>query len=316
MLSRSNRCRRATRATSGDPAPSNPDVRLRSRRGLSGHKWITLNELPLYQLCRPQADRLTAAKARHNGHLLMSGIHPLRTLLHPPSAAQLAAVSALDLDDFPRAGAQRFPSALIPCLTDILQVLEPIGATAAGKRLHQVEGLDAFLGASGCIGAIASEVLGQEARPVRAILFNKSAETNWALGWHQDRTICVKERRDTPGFGPWTVKAGMVHVAPLIELLAGMVTLRAHLDVVPATNAPLMIAPGSHRLGRIPESQISAVVNKCGTSICAADAGDVWLYSTPILHASDAATFPRSRRVLQVDYAAASLPDGLEWLGI
>lgn len=95
-----------------------------------------------------------------------------------------------------------------------------------------------------------------------------------------------------------------------------MVTLRAHLDDVPATNAPLMIAPGSHRLGRIPESQISAVVEACGTATCVADAGDVWLYSTPILHASDAATAPRSRRVLQVDYAADPLPDGLEWLGV
>jgi len=225
-------------------------------------------------------------------------------------------VSALNLDDFARAGAQRFSGALIPCLSDLLRVLEPIGATAAGKRLHHVEGLDRFLAASGCIGAIASAVLGQEARPVRAILFNKSADTNWALGWHQDRTICVKERRDAPSFGPWTVKAGMVHVEPPIELLVGMVTLRAHLDDVPATNAPLMIAPGSHRLGRIPESQISAVVDECGTSICTADAGDVWLYSTPILHASDAAASPESRRVLQVDYVAASLPHGLEWLGI
>jgi hypothetical protein len=77
-----------------------------------------------------------------------------------------------------------------------------------------------------------------------------------------------------------------------------------------------MIAPGSHRLGRIPENQIRAVVDECGTSTCVADAGDVWLYSTPILHASDAALAPKSRRVLQVDYAAVPLPHGLEWLGI
>lgn len=225
-------------------------------------------------------------------------------------------MSALDLYDFTRTGAQRFPGALNPCLSDLNGVLEPIGATAAGIRLHQIEGLAAFLEASGCVGAIASAVIGQEARPVRAILFNKSPDSNWALGWHQDRTICVRERREAPGFGPWTVKAGMVHVAPPIELLAGMVTLRAHLDDVPATNAPLMIAPGSHRLGRIPENQISAVVDACGTSTCVADAGDVWLYSTPILHASNAALAPRNRRVLQVDYAAVRLPHGLEWLGI
>ena len=169
---------------------------------------------------------------------------------------------------------------------------------------------------NGCVGAIAKTVLGEEARPVRAILFNKSPDTNWSLGWHQDRTICVKERRDAPGFGPWTVKAGMVHVGPPFELLARMVTLRAHLDDVPATNAPLMIAPGSHLLGRIAEDDVDDVVAKCGTAICVADAGDVWLYSTPILHASETAAAPSSRRVLQVDYAAEVLPHGLDWLGI
>jgi hypothetical protein len=41
-----------------------------------------------------------------------------------------------------------------------------------------------------------------------------------------------------------------------------------------------------------------------------------WLYATPILHASQSATAPSRRRVLQVEYAAKELPGGLEWLGI
>lgn len=85
----------------------------------------------------------------------------------------------------------------------------------------------------------------------RAILFNKTARTNWSLAWHQDRTICVKEKRVAPGFGPWTLKSGMIHVAPPFDLLTRMVTLRAHLDDVPVTNAPLIIAPGSHAFGRL-----------------------------------------------------------------
>jgi ectoine hydroxylase-related dioxygenase (phytanoyl-CoA dioxygenase family) len=95
-----------------------------------------------------------------------------------------------------------------------------------------------------------------------------------------------------------------------------MVTLRAHLDDVPATNAPLLIAPGSHTLGRIPVSDIDEIVKRCGTRSCLAVAGDVWLYATPILHASEAASAPTSRRVLQVDFAAEALPNGLEWLGV
>jgi hypothetical protein len=47
---------------------------------------------------------------------------------------------------------------------------------------------------------------------------------NWTLGWHQDRTIVVVKRRDVEGFGPWTVKAGMVHVEPSPALQASMIT--------------------------------------------------------------------------------------------
>jgi ectoine hydroxylase-related dioxygenase (phytanoyl-CoA dioxygenase family) len=158
--------------------------------------------------------------------------------------------------------------------------------------------------------------IGNILRPVRAILFNKSPEANWSLAWHQDRTICVKEKREVPGFGPWTVKSGMIHVAPPFDLLNRMVTLRAHLDDVSATNGPLMIAPGSHTYGRIAVNDVDHVVDRCGTAACVAEAGDIWLYATPILHASEAACRPTSRRVLQVDFAAEELPGALEWLGV
>jgi len=95
-----------------------------------------------------------------------------------------------------------------------------------------------------------------------------------------------------------------------------MVTLRVHLDPVPMRNAPLMVAPGSHRLGRIPVSEVSDVVRRCGSTACVAESGDIWLYATPILHASEAAAEPSRRRVLQVDFSADELPGGLRWLGV
>jgi ectoine hydroxylase-related dioxygenase (phytanoyl-CoA dioxygenase family) len=119
---------------------------------------------------------------------------------------------------------------------------------------------------------------------------------------------------DVPGFGPWTTKSGLHHVEPPFHLLSAMVTLRVHLDDVPADNAPLLIAPGSQRLGRIPQVEIDAAVRACGTVACTARAGDVWLYATPILHASRAVARPAHRRVLQLDYSAGELPPGLDWL--
>lgn len=201
-----------------------------------------------------------------------------------------------------------------------LLALEAIVATLpadrAGIRLHDVAGLRELLSSSAEIGAIASATLGSGARAVRAILFDKSADANWSLAWHQDRTIVVRDRIDVPGYGPWTVKAGLQHVAPPFALLEHMVTLRVHLDPVTADNAPLLVAPGSHRMGRIPEPDIDAVVVRCGQVACLAERGDIWAYATPILHASDASRTTARRRVLQIDYSADSLDGGLEWLGV
>ena len=218
--------------------------------------------------------------------------------------------------DFAASGAQLFTGALKPCLDNLDTALSTVRQSEAGLRLHGIEALRPLLSPDGCIGAVVASLLGASAKPVRAILFNKSPETNWSLAWHQDRTICVKDKRETPGFGPWTIKSGMVHVAPPFDLLTRMVTLRAHLDDVPATNSPLLIAPGSHLHGRVAVNEIDKIIARCGTAACVAEAGDIWLYATPILHASEKAAKPASRRVLQVDYAAEELPGGLEWLGV
>lgn len=213
-------------------------------------------------------------------------------------------------------GARLFKGALKQCIAELEAAVARLPADEAGVRIHGVEGLKPLLAGDGPIGVIAATVLGHGARPVRAVLFNKTPATNWSLGWHQDRTICVREKVEVSGFGPWTLKRGMHHVEPPFRLIERMVTVRAHLDEVSAANAPLLIAPGSHRLGRIMVKDVADIVRRCGTRACLAEAGDVWLYATPILHASEAAAAPTARRVLQVDFAAEPLPGGLAWLGI
>ncbi|MDO8912535.1 MAG: phytanoyl-CoA dioxygenase family protein [Phenylobacterium sp.] len=166
------------------------------------------------------------------------------------------------------------------------------------------------------VSRIASRLLGIGAQPVRAVLFDKTAERNWALGWHQDRTLVVEERREVEGFGPWSRKDGALHVAPPIELLQRMATFRIHLDPCGADNAPLQAAVGSHRCGYVAADQAAAEAEQHPVAQCLAQAGDVWAYSTPILHASARADAPARRRVLQVDYATFALPGGLVWRGV
>lgn len=228
----------------------------------------------------------------------------------------MAGVTALESLRLNEHGAQLFAGAALADLPGLRAAVAQLPPDQAGIRIHGVEALRSYLAPSGSVGAIAGMAIGAAAKPVRAILFDKSAANNWSLAWHQDRTICVRERIDVPGFGPWSIKAGLHHVAPPVALLSRMVTLRLHLDDVSATNAPLLIAPGSHCRGRVPESSVAEVVAECGVLTCLAKAGDVWAYSTPILHASEAAAERVHRRVLQIDFSADDLPGALDWLGI
>jgi len=211
--------------------------------------------------------------------------------------------------DFARDGAARFPDAFALPEVDRLRGFQ---TGAAGARLADATLAEALMPATRC----ATTLIGPEAMPVRAVMFDKTAEQNWALGWHQDRTITVRERIETEGFGPWTMKQGILHVAPPMAVLARMITLRIHLDDCAADNAPLKVARGSHRLGWVRAESAAQQASALPCLVCEAKAGDIWAYATPILHASERATNPSRRRVLQVDYAAFRLPGGLEWLGL
>ena len=227
-------------------------------------------------------------------------------------------ITSAAMFDLATHGAARHRGAASGVLDAIERTLGDLAPGQAGVRVYDCAGLSVLL-TSGPVHAAAARYLGPSVQPVRAILFDKSDSGNWGLGWHQDRVVIVRERRDTAGFANWTHKQGLVHVAPPPEVSAAMLTVRVHFDDVPADNAPLLIAPGSHLAGHIAEPMIASVVERCGVAMCLAARGDVWIYATPILHASAAAARhhpPRHRRVLQIDYAAHPLPGGLAWRGI
>lgn len=222
----------------------------------------------------------------------------------------------IDRSAFERDGAVHLGRRLADFDIETLRTLadDRIGARP-GARLTDESTLSALLTVTGAIGAAAASLTSAKARPVRAVLFDKSPGSNWLVAWHQDRTISVKARMDVEGFGPWSTKDGATHVAPPFAVLSRMVTLRVHLDDVEADNAPLRIAVGSHRLGRIEATEAARTADQFETRTCLANTGDIWAYRTPILHASDRAGNARRRRVLQVDYADFDLPGGLEWRG-
>lgn len=154
-------------------------------------------------------------------------------------------------------------------------------------------------------------LLGPKARLVRALYFDKTAERNWQVGWHQDLSIAVSEIADLPGFSGWSSKAGVVHVQPPEEFLARMLTVRLHLDPADADNGALWVMPGSHRQGRLDQKAIEAVAGE--PTLIAAAVGDVLLMRPLLLHASRKAITSARRRILHLEYSADELPEPLRW---
>lgn len=151
-------------------------------------------------------------------------------------------------------------------------------------------------------------MVGQRYFPVRGLLFDKTPESNWKVPWHQDLSIAVAARVEAPGFGPWSVKDGVVHVQPPVEVLETMITLRLHLDDCGPDNGPLRVLPGTHALGKVaaPPENVSEVV-------CCLPAGGALLMRPLLLHASSPAVAPGRRRVIHLEFASGALPGGLEW---
>jgi hypothetical protein len=220
----------------------------------------------------------------------------------------------IDRETFERDGALHLPQRLTPDETDDLRAWADARMDGRpGMRLAEEVALAPLLEREGRVGSLAAALTSPAARPVRAVLFDKTADTNWSVAWHRDRTIPVRERIEVEGFGPWSVKDGLLHVAPPFEVLARMTTLRVHLDPVDEDNAPLRIALGSHRLDRVAAGDARMLAERHPTAICLAEAGDIWAYRTPILHASEVSVRAGRRRVLQIDFADFALPGGLQW---
>jgi ectoine hydroxylase-related dioxygenase (phytanoyl-CoA dioxygenase family) len=92
-----------------------------------------------------------------------------------------------------------------------------------------------------------------------------------------------------------------------------MVTVRLHLDDCDESNGALRVIPGSHRLGRLSAARIAEVRSQEMAVVCSVQAGDALLMRPLLLHASSQAIAPTHRRVIHLEYASCSLPEGLVW---
>jgi phytanoyl-CoA dioxygenase PhyH len=155
-----------------------------------------------------------------------------------------------------------------------------------------------------------SEVLGGRFGLVRVLFFDKPPNQTWALPWHKDLTIAVRNNKlPSASFVKPTTKAGVPHVEAPVSVLQEMLTVRLHLDEVTNENGPLRVIPGSHLSGK--------KATFCGPPVSIhATAGDALLMRPLLMHCSNQsqAETKMHRRILHFEFAAnASLPDRYEW---
>jgi ectoine hydroxylase-related dioxygenase (phytanoyl-CoA dioxygenase family) len=160
---------------------------------------------------------------------------------------------------------------------------------------------------------IAQEILGIAAVPFRATLFDKSPRSNWLVVWHQDTALPLRDRRDIPGWGPWSIKDGLVYAHAPASALCRVVALRIHLNDCTAQNGPLRVLPGTHTRGVLSDDAIHELASQIAPVDCLVPQGGVLAMRPMLIHASSKSQGEAPRRVLHIEYAqSATIDAGLE----
>lgn len=167
--------------------------------------------------------------------------------------------------------------------------------------------------ASTPLNSLMSGLIGEEARVIRAFYLDKTPAENWALAWHQDTTLAFSEPLDVEGFHAWVNKAHFFHAQAPAEVMGRVLSTRIHLDTITAAQGPLKVLPGSHAQGIFRDDAIARLAGSISEAVLPARRGEVFLMRPLLLHGSDRATDPQSRRILHLEWAAFEPPGGLRW---
>ena len=160
---------------------------------------------------------------------------------------------------------------------------------------------------------IAQEILGPKAFPFRATLFDKSRNANWLVVWHQDTALPLRGRKESPGWGPWSVKENVIYAHAPAAALRQVLALRVHLDDSTAQNGPLRVLPGTHTLGVLSDDEIHQLATDIPAVDCLVAAGGILAMRPLVVHSPSKSQAQYPRRVLHIEFAPSPVvAEGLE----
>jgi len=152
---------------------------------------------------------------------------------------------------------------------------------------------------------LARGVLGPDAFPFRATLFDKSPAANWLVVWHQDTALPLRQRIDLPGWGPWSLKEGVDYAHAPSTALSQVLALRVSCDDSTLLNGPLRVLPGTHTLGVLSDDSLHELSTRVAPVDCIVSKGGIVAMRPLVVHASSKSQSEMPRRVLHIEYAAS-----------
>lgn len=154
---------------------------------------------------------------------------------------------------------------------------------------------------------IVQQILGESAFPFKATLFDKSPDANWLIILHQDTALPLREKHETPGWDPWSVKDSVTYAHAPAGALNKVLALRLHLDDSTEENGPLRVLPGTHAIGVLTDEEVERQVAERTPVHCTVTKGGVIAMRPLIIHASSKSHSALSRRVLHIEYSSYSM---------
>jgi len=191
----------------------------------------------------------------------------------------------------------------ISVVTHALERSRPVRKSAGIRNVLRIEAIRS-LATDAALFGLAKAVLGDCAVPFRATLFDKSPGSNWLVAWHQDTALPLRQKRDAPGWGPWSVKEGVRCAHAPATALDQVLAIRVHLDDSNEANGPLRVLPATHRLGVLNHDQVHDLTRIIDATECHARVGGVLLMRPLLVHASSKTRSNAPRRVLHIEYSS------------
>jgi ectoine hydroxylase-related dioxygenase (phytanoyl-CoA dioxygenase family) len=148
---------------------------------------------------------------------------------------------------------------------------------------------------------ITESIFGKPLIPFKATLFEKTGKANWLVAWHQDTALPLEKKVEANGWGPSSIKEGVIFTHAPTWAVSKILALRIQLDASTETNGPLRVIAGSHQK-RLRNDEEFDLMSKREAVTCIADKGSVIAMSPLIIHASSKCTTDEPRRVLHIEY--------------